>query len=106
MSPLVQSILARVTPGSSCARQVEEASISVTDLATGRVTVIASVTALTPALTPATSRSTSASSSSTAPRLHEGKTVPGPDEWRALERRASSFRLRGSGGCIGRPCER
>jgi hypothetical protein len=28
----------------------------------------------------------------TAPRLNEGKTIPGPDEWRALERRASSFR--------------
>ena len=38
--------------------------------------------------------------------LHDGKTSPGPDEWRALERRASSFRLRGSGGCIGRPGER
>lgn len=40
------------------------------------------------------------------PRLHEGKTIPGPAEWRALEQRASSFRLRGSGGCIGRPGER
>ena len=28
------------------------------------------------------------------PRLNAGKSIPGPDEWRALERRASSFRLR------------
>jgi hypothetical protein len=27
------------------------------------------------------------------PNLSCGKPVPGPDEWRALERRASSFRL-------------
>ena len=27
------------------------------------------------------------------PNLCSGKAVPGPDEWRALERRASSFRL-------------
>lgn len=26
--------------------------------------------------------------------LNAGKPLPGPDEWRALERRASSFRLR------------
>ena len=26
--------------------------------------------------------------------LNAGKPIPGPDEWRALERRASSFRLR------------
>jgi hypothetical protein len=26
------------------------------------------------------------------PNLNSGKLIPGPDEWRALERRASSFR--------------
>lgn len=26
------------------------------------------------------------------PSLNHGKLIPGPDEWRALERRASSFR--------------
>jgi hypothetical protein len=35
------------------------------------------------------------------PRLHEGKCIPGPDEWRTLERRALSFRLRGRDGAIG-----
>jgi hypothetical protein len=35
------------------------------------------------------------------PRLHEGKRIPGPDEWRTLERRALSFRLRGRDGAIG-----
>lgn len=28
----------------------------------------------------------------TVPNLNPGKLIPGPDEWRALERRASSFR--------------
>jgi hypothetical protein len=35
---------------------------------------------------------TSTDPACTAPRLNQGKTIPGPDEWRALERRASSFR--------------
>ncbi len=26
------------------------------------------------------------------PSMNAGKSIPGPDEWRALERRASSFR--------------
>jgi hypothetical protein len=26
------------------------------------------------------------------PCMNPGKAIPGPDEWRALERRASSFR--------------
>ncbi len=70
--------------------------------------------AANPATTPSRSLTRGAESSTlTQPaspplyeaRLHEGKTSPGPDEWRALERRALSFRLRGSGGCIGRPGE-
>lgn len=28
----------------------------------------------------------------TMPCMNPGKSIPGPDEWRALERRASSFR--------------
>jgi hypothetical protein len=35
------------------------------------------------------------------PRLKDGKSIPGPDEWRTLERRALSFRLRGRDGAIG-----
>lgn len=37
-----------------------------------------------------------------APNLREGKPVPGPSEWNAIARRASTLRLRGSGGSIGR----
>ncbi|MFM7134730.1 MAG: hypothetical protein ACKO0W_10480 [Planctomycetota bacterium] len=43
---------------------------------------------------------------STAPRLRSGKAAPGPAEWKVLEARAGTLRLRGSGGCIGRPGER
>lgn len=43
---------------------------------------------------------------STAPRLRSGKAAPGPAEWKVLEVRAGVMRLRGSGGCIGRPGER
>jgi len=37
-------------------------------------------------------QATGASPASASPRLNPGKTIPGPDEWRALERRATSFR--------------
>lgn len=51
----------------------------------------------------ATTASTSGQPSPVAtPRLKDGKSIPGPDEWRALERRALSFRLRGGNGAIGR----
>jgi hypothetical protein len=29
----------------------------------------------------------------TVPNLNPGKLIPGPEDWRALERRASSFRV-------------
>ncbi|MFZ9880634.1 MAG: hypothetical protein ACO3QC_04450 [Phycisphaerales bacterium] len=35
------------------------------------------------------------------PRLRDGKTLPGPSEWRSLEAHAARLRLRGSRGGLG-----
>ena len=41
-----------------------------------------------------TSTTTSTTTATRWPHLNAGKPIPSTDDWRALERRASSFRLR------------
>jgi hypothetical protein len=79
-------------------------SIAVTKLVFNQTTVPATMVASATVMMAATQDETAtqnvtATQNATAtpadlPRLNAGKSIPGPDEWRALERRASSFRLR------------
>ena len=43
---------------------------------------------------PSTKCETTSESTGNQPKLRNGKPIPSSDDWRALERRASLFRLR------------
>ena len=98
MSPVVSSTPVQPAAATTAATTAAEAAVPTVAAMIGPVAPVEiAVTAVSPEV-PATTLA--------MPRLRDGKILPGPDEWRALERRASSFRLRGSAGCIGRPGER
>jgi hypothetical protein len=67
-------------------------SIAVTKLDFNQTAVPATMVASATVMMAATQNGTATPAD--LPRLNAGKSIPGPDEWRALERRASSFRLR------------
>ncbi len=73
-------------------------SIAVTKLAFNQTavpaTMVASATVMMAATQDETATQNGTATPADLPRLNAGKSIPGPDEWRALERRASSFRLR------------
>jgi hypothetical protein len=73
-------------------------SIAVTKLVFNQTTVpatmVASATVMMAATQDETATQNVTATPADLPRLNAGKSIPGPDEWRALERRASSFRLR------------
>ena len=53
----------------------------------------ANPTVTTDATTDAMTDATTDAAATGVPNLNPGKLIPGRDEWRALERRASSFRV-------------
>ena len=73
-------------------------SIAVTKLAFNQTavpaTMVASATVMVAATQDETATQNGTATPADFPRLNAGKSIPGPDEWRALERRAASFRLR------------
>ena len=73
-------------------------SIAVTKLVFNQTavpaTMVASATVMMAATQDETATQNGTATPADLPRLNAGKSIPGPDEWRALERRASSFRLR------------
>jgi hypothetical protein len=90
-TPGLESIAAATLKGAAGLSAGGVSLDAVVHAATANPTVTTDAT--TDAMTDAMTDATTDAAATGVPNLNPGKLIPGRDEWRALERRASSFRV-------------